>query len=357
MRVSVSFRRAVSAASSGAGAVSSARKWPNSDSSSSPTGFSSETGACALRLMCSTSVGSSSSSTRDLLDRRLAAELAEELALDAPDLVQLLDDVHRHADRARLVGERPRHRLADPPGRVGRELEALAVVELLRRAHEPDRPLLDQVEEGQALVAVVLGDRDDQAQVRLDHLLLRRVVAALDALGELDLLGGRQQRHLADVLEEELERVRRDLARFGLEVEAAPPRRARPRPRCGAPRAPCRTRRAAAARGRRPSASAISSCVRKPASWPWRTSALASSWSSNTTASLPFLSTIAPNPLLLNVAGSRNLSTAALRRICRMRAATLARLPDVRYGPEGPFSPRRDLPRLGEGLRRGADTL
>jgi hypothetical protein len=41
------------------------------------------------------------------------------------------------------------------------------------------------------------------------------VLAALDALRELDLLGRREERHLADVLEEELERVGRDL-RLGL---------------------------------------------------------------------------------------------------------------------------------------------
>ena len=35
--------------------MSSARNWPNSDSSSSPTGFSSETGVWALRLIDSTS--------------------------------------------------------------------------------------------------------------------------------------------------------------------------------------------------------------------------------------------------------------------------------------------------------------
>ena len=187
-------------------------KCPNSDSSSSPTGFSSETGACALRRICSTSSGVSSSSRRDLPGHRLAAELGPQLPLGARDLVQLLDDVHRHADRPRLVGERARDGLADPPRRVGRELEALAVVELLGRAHEPDRPLLDQIEERQALVAVALRDRDDEAQVRLDHLLLRAVVAALDPLRELDLLRGGEQVDLADVLQEELERVGRDLA-------------------------------------------------------------------------------------------------------------------------------------------------
>ena len=162
--------------------------WPNSDSSSSPTGFSSETGACAERLIESTSSGSMPVTSAISSGGRLAAELGDELALGAADLVQLLDDVDRDADRPRLVGERAGDRLADPPGRVGRELEALAVVELLRRADEAERALLDQVEERQALVAVVLGDRDDEAQVRLDHLLLRVEVAALDALGELDLL-------------------------------------------------------------------------------------------------------------------------------------------------------------------------
>ena len=62
---------------------------------------------------------------------------------------------------------------------------------------------------GQALVAVVLRDRDDEAEVRLDHLLLRVEVAALDALGEVDLLLRGEQADLADVLEEQLQRVRR----------------------------------------------------------------------------------------------------------------------------------------------------
>ena len=67
----------------------------------------------------------------DLVGPRLAPEPLDELPLDVHDLVQLLDHVHRDPDRARLVGDRARHRLADPPGRVGRELVALAVVELL----------------------------------------------------------------------------------------------------------------------------------------------------------------------------------------------------------------------------------
>ena len=147
----------------------------------------------------------------DLLRLRLAAEALDELALDVHDLVQLLDHVHRDPDRARLVGDRPRDRLADPPGRVGRELVALAVVELLDRADQPQRALLDQVEEGEPAAEVALRDRDDEAQVRLDHLRLRLHVAALDPLREVDLLVGGEQRHLADLAQVEAQRVERRL--------------------------------------------------------------------------------------------------------------------------------------------------
>src|SRR6185312_17526040 len=42
----------------------------------------------------------------DLVGSRLAAELRDQLALGAADLVELLDDVDGDADGARLVGER-----------------------------------------------------------------------------------------------------------------------------------------------------------------------------------------------------------------------------------------------------------
>ena len=147
----------------------------------------------------------------DLLGERLAAEALDELALDVHDLVQLLDHVHGDADRARLVGDRAGDRLADPPGGVRRELEALAVVELLDRADQPERPLLDQVEEREPAAEVALRDRDDEAQVRLDHLRLRGHVAALDPLGQVDLLVGGEERHPADLAQVEPQRVERRL--------------------------------------------------------------------------------------------------------------------------------------------------
>ena len=64
----------------------------------------------------------------------------------------------------------------------------------------PNCAFLDQIEEGQTLVAVPLRDRDDEPQVRLDHLLLlsAAVAAARSSLRELDLLSGGEQFHLAD---------------------------------------------------------------------------------------------------------------------------------------------------------------
>jgi hypothetical protein len=111
---------------------------------------------------------------------------------------------------------RARDRLPDPPNRVGRELEAFAVVELLNRANQTERALLDQVEERKAAPWIRLRDRDDKAQVRLDHLRLRRPVAALDPLRQRDLLLGRQQRHPPDRAQVEPQRVER---RLDAEVE------------------------------------------------------------------------------------------------------------------------------------------
>src|SRR6184192_1269371 len=147
----------------------------------------------------------------DLVGPRLAPEPLDELALDVHDLVQLLDHVDGDPDRPRLVGDRPRDRLPNPPGRIGRELVALTIVKLLDGANQAERALLDKVEEAQAAPEVRLRDRDNEAEVRLYHLRLRRHLAALDPLREVDLLVGGQQRHLADLAQIEAQRVERGL--------------------------------------------------------------------------------------------------------------------------------------------------
>jgi hypothetical protein len=108
---------------------------------------------------------------------------------------------------ARLVRNAALHGLPDPPRRVRRELEAAAPVELLDRADQPDDPLLDQVEERDAVALILLRDRDDEAEVGVDHQILGVLVAALDALCELDLLGSREQLVTPGLVQEQLQRV------------------------------------------------------------------------------------------------------------------------------------------------------
>ncbi len=73
-------------------------------------------------------------------------------------------------------------RLTNPPRRIGREFIAAAVFELIDRLHQADVAFLDEVEELQAAVGVFLGDGDHEAQIRLDHLLLRLARLALALL-------------------------------------------------------------------------------------------------------------------------------------------------------------------------------
>ncbi len=94
--------------------------------------------------------------------------------------------MHRDADHARLVGDGPLDRLLDPPVRVGRELVAALVLELLHGLHQADVPLLDQIHEGDPVVQVLLGDVDHQTQVGQNHRVPRMVHVALVALGLRD---------------------------------------------------------------------------------------------------------------------------------------------------------------------------
>jgi hypothetical protein len=71
---------------------------------------------------------------------------------------------------------------------------------------------------GQPLVAVALRDRDDEAQVRLDHRLLREVVAALDLFASSISCGAVSRSTLPMSLQEELERCRSRIVRR-VEVE------------------------------------------------------------------------------------------------------------------------------------------
>ena len=137
----------------------------------------------------------------DLGRRRLAAQLLEQRGGALADPVQRAGAVERHADDAALLGQRLQDGLADPPDGVGDELDALGLVELVGGADEAEVALVDQVGERDALVLILLGDRDDEAEVAAHQLVERLAVARADPLGEADLFLLRNQRVLADLAE------------------------------------------------------------------------------------------------------------------------------------------------------------
>src|SRR5262249_4690683 len=91
-----------------------------------------------------------------LLRRRLAAYLVEHLSTRTQDLVDHLNHVNGHTNGARLILKRAADRLPNPPGSVGRELEATSIFELVNGLHQADVAFLDQVEKWQAPVDVFL---------------------------------------------------------------------------------------------------------------------------------------------------------------------------------------------------------
>ncbi len=139
-----------------------------------------------------------------LLDGRLAALLLEQLLGDVAELGHRLDHVDRDADRPGLIGDGAGDGLADPPRRIRAELVAAAILVLVHGPHQPGVPLLDQVEEGEAAVAVLLGDRDDQPEVAAGELALGLLVPAEADVHRLDALrqgGGRLEGDPHQVLE------------------------------------------------------------------------------------------------------------------------------------------------------------
>ena len=138
-----------------------------------------------------------------LLGGGFAAEVLDQLFLDAHQFVDRFDHVHRDADGARLIGDRARDGLPDPPGGVGGELVAALILEFLDGLHQPHVAFLDQIEEGEPAVGVAFGDGDHEPKIGFDHFRFG-VVGLLGAFEEFvvgvhELLAGHADEFLQRV--------------------------------------------------------------------------------------------------------------------------------------------------------------
>ena len=120
-------------------------------SSSSPTGRSRLVTTRETSRSSATCSSVQAGGVGDLLVGRLAPELGRQLALDAAAILRSRwATLAGRRMRAPAVGEAALDRLADPQRRVGGEAEALAPVELLGGADQPEHALLDEVEQASA---------------------------------------------------------------------------------------------------------------------------------------------------------------------------------------------------------------
>src|SRR3712207_1271804 len=138
----------------------------------------------------------------------LALHLRGELVVGAGHLAKLVAPVHRHPYGAALVGNGTLHRLPDPPGGVRGESPSAVGIELLDGLHETYVALLDQILKRQPHPTVLLGHTHDEPEVLLDEPLPGTLVSGLGSLGEIYLLGVREQLALVDVGEVAWDEIR-----------------------------------------------------------------------------------------------------------------------------------------------------
>ena len=85
--------------------------------------------------------------------------------------------------------------------RVGGELVAAAMVELVDRTDKAQVAFLDEVEEGEPATHVLLGDRHDEPEIGLDHTVGGALIAGFDSRRQRDLVLLREEPHGGNLLQ------------------------------------------------------------------------------------------------------------------------------------------------------------
>ena len=123
----------------------------------------------------------------ELLIRGISPEVHGQLPADSIQTVHGLHHVDRNADRPCLVCNGSCDGLPDPPGRVGREFESLPELKLVHSLDQAHVALLDEIQEGHAVVDVLLGNGYHKAQIRLGQ-GISRIIPVRDKVSEFPLV-------------------------------------------------------------------------------------------------------------------------------------------------------------------------
>ena len=92
-----------------------------------------------------------------------AAKILKQLTLNPNQFINGFNHMNRNSNRPGLVSNRAGDRLPNPPGGVGGELEAFAVIKLLDRLHQAHVTFLNQIQKLHATTNVALSNRNHQS--------------------------------------------------------------------------------------------------------------------------------------------------------------------------------------------------
>src|SRR5712692_4112258 len=101
--------------------------------------------------------------------------------------------MYRNVYRSRVLCNGTTDGLANPPCSVRTEAEPPFVIKFLRRTHQTNIPLLDQIQKWQPLIRVTFGNADHETQIGIDQLLAGTKITESNTLGQHQLLIRRQQ--------------------------------------------------------------------------------------------------------------------------------------------------------------------
>ena len=115
--------------------------------------------------------------------------------------------MHRNSNGSRLVGDGSCNCLTNPPCRIGGELVAFSIVELVNRLNQTKIALLNQIQEQHPSAHIAFGNADYKTKVCLTEFFLSLFVTFFHSLCQFNFFIGTEKRYFSDFLEIHSDRV------------------------------------------------------------------------------------------------------------------------------------------------------